>query len=59
MVNQVFEQRRIEDGGRFELLPGYSRSDHGENAGADDCSDAKRGQRPGTERLLQPVFRLL
>ena len=51
----------MQDGGNLKMLAGRGRSGQNKNAGADDCADAKRRQRPRTERLLEPmlwVFRL-
>jgi hypothetical protein len=58
-MHDVVGQRRVEDGRGIELLPGDGRADDGENAGANDRSDAQRGQRPWPEGLFQPMFRLL
>jgi hypothetical protein len=35
------------------------RAGDGENTGADDGADAESGQAPRTQRLAQPIFRLL
>jgi len=51
-MNQVFEERSIDDGAELQLLTGDGGTDDGEDAGADDGADAKRGERPGAERLL-------
>ena len=59
VMHDVVGERRVEDGRGVELLPGDGGADDGEDAGADDRADAQRGQRPRTERLLQPMFRLL
>jgi hypothetical protein len=51
-VDQIFEQRSVDDGAELQLLTGDGGPDDGEDAGADDRADAKRGERPGAERLL-------
>ena len=55
MHNEVGE-RGVEDGRGIEFLAGDGSADHGEDAGTDDGSDAKRRQRPGAERLLEAVL---
>ena len=59
MPHDKVGQRSVQDGRRVELLAGDGRANYGENAGSDHCPDAQRGQRPWTQRLFQPVFRLL
>ena len=59
VMNDVVEQRRVEDGRGIELLPGNGGADDGEDAGADDRADAQRGERPGAERLLEAMLGLL
>jgi hypothetical protein len=49
-------ERGVADGGRVELLPGHRCADNGEDARADDGSDAERSERPGPERLFERVF---
>ncbi len=56
MVNQVFEERRVEDRGGFELLAGDRGADDSEDAGADDGADAERGKAEPAERLLELHF---
>jgi hypothetical protein len=51
-VDQVLKQRSIDDGAELQLLTGDGGTDDGEDAGSDDGADAKRGERPGSERLL-------
>jgi hypothetical protein len=51
-MDQVFEQRSIDDGAELQLLTGDRSPDNGEDAGADNGTNAKRGERPGAERLL-------
>jgi len=58
-VHDVIEQRRVQDGRGVELLPGDSGADDGENARADNRSDAQRGERPRAEGFLQPMLGLL
>ena len=58
-MDDVVGERRIQDGWGLEFLSGNGGSDNGEDSGADDRADAQRRQRPGPERLFQPMFRLL
>jgi hypothetical protein len=61
VVDDVVEDRSVEDGGGVELFAGEGRADDGENAGADDGSYAKRGQGKRTEgfpELVLGFFRL-
>ncbi len=55
VVDEVVQQRRVADIGRVELLPGHGGADDREDARADHRADAQRGQRPGSEGLLQRV----
>lgn len=59
MPDQIVQQRRIQDGGGVELLPGNSGADDGEDAGANDRADAESGEGDGPKRLFQRVFRTL
>jgi hypothetical protein len=59
MMHNVVGQRRVKDRGGVELLPGDRGADYGENAGADDRANAQGGQRPRSQRLFQPMLRLL
>jgi len=58
-MHDVVGQRRVQDGRSVKLLAGDGGTNNGEDAGADDCADAQRGQRPWTEGLSQPMFGLL
>ena len=58
MGENVMDQRRIGDAGGIELFTGNRRADYGEDARANHRPDAKRGQRPWPEGLLQGVLRL-
>ena len=44
MVNQVFQQRGIEDGRGLKFLASNRRADDGKDSRTDDRADAKRGQ---------------
>jgi hypothetical protein len=57
--DDVVGQRGVDEAGGIELLAGDGGADDGKDAGADDCADAKRGERPRAEGLLQPVFGFL
>jgi hypothetical protein len=57
-MDQVIEDGRVQNRGSIKLLPRDCRPDGGENSRADDGADAERGQRPRTERFLEPVCRL-
>ena len=59
VMHDVVGERRVQNRRGVEFLSGDCGADNGEDAGADDGADAQRGQRPGAERLLQPMFRLL
>ncbi len=62
VLNQVVEQRGVFNARHIELLAGHGGADDGKDAGADDRSDAQRGQRPWPQGLLEGVlglFRLL
>ena len=53
VVHDVIEDRGVEDRRGIELFAGDGRADDGENARADDGSDAERGKRDRSERLLE------
>jgi hypothetical protein len=55
-MQQVVENRRVEDAGGVELLAGDGGADDGENSGTDDGADAERGEADGAERFLQRVL---
>ena len=57
MGDDVVCQRRVEHAGSVKLLARDRCSDHREDAGADNGSDAERGQRPGPERLFETMLR--
>jgi hypothetical protein len=56
-MDEVLEQRGVDDGAELEFLAGDGRSDDGEDAGTDDGADAERSQRPGPERLFEAMLR--
>ena len=45
VLDEVVEQRGVQDGGGVELLSGDGCADDGEDAGADDGTDAQSGER--------------
>jgi len=55
-VLEEVQHLRMQQGGPREFPGGGGASQH-EDAGTDDRPDPERRQRPGTEGLLQPVFR--
>ena len=57
VMDQVVEQRRINNRRRVELLPGDSGPNDREDARTDNRPNAQRCQRPWPKRLLQPLFR--
>jgi len=59
MVDEIFEQGRVEDGLELEFLAGNGRANDGEDAGADDRADAERGQTQRPERLLEALLGVL
>ncbi|HUY80209.1 MAG TPA: hypothetical protein VMU92_00595 [Acidobacteriaceae bacterium] len=56
MAEEIVEDRGVEDGGGVELFSGDGRADDGKNAGADDGSDAERGERDRPECFAEPVL---
>ena len=58
-VGDKIEDLRMQDGRRFEMLSGRRRSGEHKNTGADNGSDAERGQRPRPQTFLEPVPRLV
>jgi hypothetical protein len=58
-MNQIIENRRVQDRRRIELLARNRRPDNGKNTGANDGANTERSQRPGPERLLEAVLRRL
>jgi hypothetical protein len=57
-MDDVVQDRGVEDRRGVELFAGDGRADDGKDAGADDRADAESGERPWAERLPQPVFGL-
>jgi hypothetical protein len=51
-MDEIFEERSVDDRTKLKLLTGDCSADDGEDAGTDDGSDAEGGQRPGAERLF-------
>jgi hypothetical protein len=58
VVNQVFEERRIENRGSFEFLAGDRGADDGEDAGADHGADSEGSEAEPAEGLLEFYFRV-
>ena len=58
MVNQVLQQRRIQDGGSLEFLASDGRADNGEDTGSDDRADAQGGEADPAQRFFQAEFRV-
>jgi hypothetical protein len=57
-VGDEVHHLRVQDRGHGEVLARGGRACKDEDARADDGTDAERRQRPGAERLLQPVRRI-
>jgi hypothetical protein len=53
---QVVNERGTADRWRIKLLPGHRGADDGEDARADDSTDAKRGKRPRAQRFFERVL---
>ncbi len=56
MVDEVLQQRRVEDGGGLELLAGDGGADNGEDAGTDDGANTERGETEPAQRFFQAEF---
>jgi hypothetical protein len=59
VVDQVVQQRRIDDRLDIKLLPGDGGANNGEDAGADDRANPQRRKSNRAQRLLQPRLRTL
>ena len=59
VVDQVFEQGRVQNGFELEFLAGDGGADHGENAGADHGADAERSKAQPAESFLQALLGVL
>ncbi len=59
VMNQIVEQRCVEDRGSVELLSGNSGADDREDSGSDHRANTQCGQRPWSQRLLEPILRVL
>jgi hypothetical protein len=59
MMHDVVGQGSVQDGRGVEFLPGNGSPNDSKDAGANDCADAQRCQRPWAEGLFQPMFRFL
>jgi hypothetical protein len=57
-VPQDVHDLGVEDGGCFEVLAGGGGPGEDEDAGADDGTDAERGERPGAKGLFELMARL-
>ena len=58
-VGKEVENLRVQNGRRFEMLARRGGSGEHKNTGANDGSDAERGQRPRPQTFLEPVSRLV
>src|SRR6266702_3456307 len=56
MVNQILQQRRVEDGRGLKFLSGDRGANDSENSGADHRADAKRGEAEPAQGFFQPEF---
>ena len=56
MVDEVFQQRCVQDRLDLHLLPSDGRADDGEDAGTDDGADSEGGQAKPPEGFLQFYF---
>jgi hypothetical protein len=56
MVDQVVEQRGVEDGRSVEFFAGDGSANNGEDSRSNDSADTECGQRPWPKRLLQTVL---
>src|ERR1700678_2873328 len=56
MVNQVIQQRGVQNRGGIKLFACDGRADHGKDSRTDHRTDAERGKRPGSEGFLQTVL---
>ncbi len=54
-IHDQVERLRVQDGGRLEIFSRRRRSRKDEDARANDGADAERRQRPGAQRLTEPV----
>ena len=59
VMDDVVGERAVQDGRRVEFLACDRGADDGEDSRADDCADTEPGERPRSERFLEPMFRLL
>src|SRR6516225_2092083 len=57
VVDEILEERRVQDRGGLEFLAGYCGADDRENAGTDDRTNAERRETDPPEELFQPEFR--
>ena len=54
-VHDDVENLRVQNRRSLEVFSGRRRAGQYENARADHRADTQRGQRPGAQRLLQPM----
>ena len=59
MINQIFEQRRVQDGTELQFLPSDCRTDNRENSGANHRANSQRRQAKPAQRFLELPFRIL
>src|ERR1700684_2955225 len=58
MVNQIFEQRRIQDRTELKFLPSDSRTDDREDARTNHRTDSERRQAQPAQRFLELLVRI-
>ena len=56
MMNEVLQQRCVEDGRGLKFLSGDSGANDGEDAGTDDRANAERGETEPAQRFFQTEF---
>ena len=56
LVDEVFQERRVQDGGELELLPRDGGAHHGEDARADHGPDPQGGEGERSQGLLEAVL---
>ena len=59
MVDEIFKRRSIQNRAELHFLARDRGPDHGENSGANHCTDAERRQADRPKRLFQPFVGLL
>ncbi len=59
MVNQVFKEGSVQDGGDLQFLPGDGGADNRKNSGTDDGADSEGSEAQPAERFFQSPLRLV